>query len=750
MSSIKIFWLLFCIPLASFTQVNITGKIISTIGDEVSFANVYDSISKSGTAADVNGSFLYKMKTKKTVLFISAIGYDTKRIEIEAKKDTSVTFVLSEMGILDEVVISGTLSPISKRESPIPIEVYTSKFLEKIPVSGLFEATQNINGVRPQLNCAVCNTGDIHINGMEGPYTMITIDGMPLVGGLSSVYGLQGIPTSLIKQMEVVKGPASTLYGSQAVAGLINVITKKAEDAPNFSWGTNITSWRELQTDLSFKYKLGKATANFGVDYFNYTLPIDKNGDNFTDLTQKHRISLFNKIDFKRKKNREASLLMRYMYEDRWGGEMQWNENFRGGDSVYGESIYTNRFELVGKYQLPTKEHLVLSGSYSNHIQNSFYGTTSYNALQQIGYGQLVWDKQWHIKNKFVSGLVTRYELYDDNTFATQSNDSINPLNQPSIDIYPGVFVQNTTDINEKLKVLSGVRLDYHNKHKLIFTPRLNFKYSPNSKLTGRVGYGNGFRVVNVFTEDHAALTGARSIEIPNKLDPERSHNVNINIEKRINTKWSYITLDASAFYTYFSNKIIPDYDTDDEKIIYANLDGNAISKGVSLNARLLFEFPLTINFGATLMDVYTNERDDAGTLTKKPQLLTENITGTWSISYKFDKPNLSIDYTGNLYGPMHLPVFENDFRPDKSPFFSIQNIKVSKSFKSGWKASLGIQNLLNFTPPSTSIMRAFDPFDKNVTVNNPNNYTFDPAYVYTSFQGITAFVGVRYEFTKK
>ena len=276
MSSIKIFWLLFWIPLASFTQVNITGKIISTIGDEVSFANVYDSISKSGTAADVNGSFLYKMKTKKTVLFISAIGYDTKRIEIGVKKDTSVTFVLSEMGILDEVVISGTLSPISKRESPIPIEVYTSKFLEKIPVSGLFEATQNINGVRPQLNCAVCNTGDIHINGMEGPYTMITIDGMPLVGGLSSVYGLQGIPTSLIKQMEVVKGPASTLYGSQAVAGLINVITKKAEDAPNFSWGTNITSWRELQTDLSFKYKLGKATANLGVDYFNYTLPIDK------------------------------------------------------------------------------------------------------------------------------------------------------------------------------------------------------------------------------------------------------------------------------------------------------------------------------------------------------------------------------------------------------------------------------------------------------------------------------------------
>lgn len=750
MIKLKIILGLLLIPFVSFTQVTITGKVKSNKNDEVSFANIYDSITKNGTAADVRGSFTYKTSTEKTVLFVSAIGYDTKRIEFSGQKDTTLVFVLSELAALDEVVISGTLSSISKRESPIPIEVYSSKFIEKLPVSGLFEATQNINGVRPQLNCAVCNTGDIHINGMEGPYTMITIDGMPLVGGLSSVYGLQGIPTSLIQQIEVVKGPASTLYGSQAVGGLINVITKRPEDSPNFSWGSNITSWREIQTDMSFKYKLKNATANFGADYFNYTLPIDKNGDNFTDLTQIHRISIFNKIDFQRKNNREASLLVRYLNEDRWGGEMNWAPEFRGGDSIYGESVYTDRFEVVGKYQLPTKESLVLSGSYSNHVQNSYYGTTSYNALQQIGYGQLIWDKQWNIKNQLVSGLVARYEFYDDNTFATQSTDTVNPVNQPTIDIYPGVFAQNSTDINEKIKMLSGVRFDYHNKHKLIFTPRLNFKYSPTQKLTARLGYGNGFRVVNVFTEDHAALTGARKVEIPNELNPERSHNGNLNIEKRINTKWSYITLDASVFYTYFSNKIIPDYDTDDSKIIYANLAGNAVSKGVSLNARMLFEFPLTINFGATLMDVYTNEIDDAGKTVKSPQLLTENITGTWSVSYEFTKAAISIDYTGNLYGAMYLPVFQNDFRPSKSPLFSIQNLKVSKAFNNGWKVSAGVRNLLNFTPPATSIMRAFDPFDKNVTVNNPNNYTFDPSYVYTSFQGITAFFGVRYEFTKK
>ena len=133
------------------------------------------------------------------------------------------------------MVISGTLELIERKESPIPIAVYSSQFLNIVPAPSLVEATNQITGLRPQLNCSVCNTGDIHINGMEGAYSMIVIDGMPIMGGLSTVYGLQGIPTSLIDQVEVIKGPASTLYGSEAMAGLINVVTKNINCIPRFS-----------------------------------------------------------------------------------------------------------------------------------------------------------------------------------------------------------------------------------------------------------------------------------------------------------------------------------------------------------------------------------------------------------------------------------------------------------------------------------------------------------------------------------
>src|SRR5690606_37573968 len=143
-------------------------------------------------------------------------------------------------------------------------------FFKRNPAPSLFDGLQNINGVRPQLNCNICNTGDIHINGLEGPYTMVLIDGMPIVSGLSTVYGLSGIPSALVERIEIVKGPASTLYGSEAVGGLINVITKSPAKAPILTADAYTTSWGEVNTDIGAKMRTGKnAHSLIGVNYYN-------------------------------------------------------------------------------------------------------------------------------------------------------------------------------------------------------------------------------------------------------------------------------------------------------------------------------------------------------------------------------------------------------------------------------------------------------------------------------------------------
>src|SRR5690606_13166573 len=317
--------------------------------------------------------------------------------------------------LLDEIVISGTLKPVLRSESLVPVEVYTPSFFKKNPTSNIFEGLQTVNGVKPQVNCSVWNTGDIHINGLEGPYTFVLIDGMPIVSGLSTVYGLSGIPNSLIERVEVVKGPASSLYGSEAVGGLINIITKSPKNAPLFSADMFGTSWGEINTDVGVSTKVGeKAHLLLGVNYFNYSNPFDKNNDNFTDLTLQDRISVFQKWNFTRKSNKLFSIAGRYFYEDRWGGEMNWNKNYRGGDEVYGESIYTSRYELMGTYELPVAEKMFFSFSYADHDQNSVYGNTPYMAKQKVGFGQLTWDKKLG-NHDMLFGAAFRYTNYDDN-----------------------------------------------------------------------------------------------------------------------------------------------------------------------------------------------------------------------------------------------------------------------------------------------------------------------------------------------
>ncbi|MBX2931713.1 MAG: TonB-dependent receptor [Chitinophagaceae bacterium] len=750
--------------LLSFTiqaqTATLRGKVIAE-NKSVEFANVFLKGTQIGSITDSVGNFLIKnipIGTHKIV--VTAIGYDKIEKTITLKENAVLNVELfANRTALDEVVVSGTMKEVSKLESPVPVEVYTAKFFKTNPTPSIFDALQNVNGVRPQINCNVCNTGDIHINGLEGPYTMVLIDGMPIVSGLSTVYGLSGIPQSLIERVEIVKGPASTLYGSEAVGGLINIITKKPTNAPIFSADIFGTTWGEINTDFAAKFNTGKkAQSLIGVNYFNFQNRVDNNYDGFTDMTLQNRISVFNKWNFERKNNRIFSLAVRYVYEDRWGGDMNWSKKFRGGDSIYGESIYTNRWEFFGTYQLPVKEKILFHFSTNGHNQNSVYGNMPYMAEQYIGFGQLTWNKQLK-SNDFLIGATFRYTYYDDNTPATASFDTIGIVkNMPSNTYLPGIFIQNEISINENNKLLLGIRYDYNSIHGNIITPRLNYKWSSTNKNNVlRLSFGNGYRVANVFTEDHAALTGARKVTFLSDLKPETSWNGNINFVKKIYAKnGTFIGLDATAFYTYFTNKIIADYNTDPNKIMYNNLDGYAISKGISLNLDIAFNNGLKFLIGGTCMDVYSVENN-----IKIRQMFTENFTGVWNVGYTFKSIGLTIDYTGNVYSSMRLPLLSNlDPRKEYSPWWSIQNIQLTKKIKKRFELYGGVKNLLNWTPNKGNpfiIARTNDPFDKEVqfdtngqaiaTPNNPYGLTFDPAYVYGPNQGARGFVGFRYIF---
>ena len=731
---------------------SVTGAVVSLDGLPLAYVTVSVQGGTAGTLTDTTGAFrLEGMSAGEIGLKFSSVGYLPTVETVRAGTDAGgLTVVLEPRGeLLEQVVVSGTMKEISRSSSPVPVEVYSANYFRANPAPNFFESLQQVNGIRPQLNCNVCNTGDIHINGLEGPYTMVLLDGMPIVSGLSTVYGLSGIPQSLVERIEVVKGPASTLYGSEAVGGLINIITRDPGTGPRLVVDNMLSSWGENNLDVGLNLGVGRGSRTLlGVNYYRYASPRDENGDNFTDITLQDRISVFNKWAFDRAGDREASLAVRYLYEDRRGGELDYGRAFRGGDRYYGESIYTNRWEAIGTYQLPLPERVFFRYSLNGHYHDSAYGTTIYRGTQYIGFAQLTYQPRTSGDHELLLGTAYRYTWYDDNTTATAGEEG----NLPSVTSLPGIFAQDEITLTNNSTLLAGLRVDHNNRHGVIFTPRLNYKWSDRDRSnTVRVGIGNGYRVANVFTEDHAALTGARTTVFAEELSPETSWNANLNYVHKI-YDWvpGIVGIDASLWYTRFGNRILPDYETDPNQIIYANLDGHAVSRGASLSVDLSLTTGTLVNVGVNLQDVYSVDQG-----ARERQLLTEGASAVWKITQPLGR-GWSTDYTGNLYGPMRLPLLsEYDQRPAESPWFSLQNLQVTKVWDAGWEVYGGIKNLLDFTPPASGIARAFDPFDRGVsfspdgqvipTPDNPQALTFDPSYVYAPNQGRRAFLGVRY-----
>ncbi|MEX1001096.1 MAG: TonB-dependent receptor [Crocinitomicaceae bacterium] len=729
-----LFFILFSTPLWSQT-FTLKGKVMSE-GVPVPFAKVYLPELDKGAIAKTDGSFeIAAVPEGEYQMKVTSVGHK----EFMEKVIVSQESFFVEIELLDNelelntVVITGTMRETSVANSAVKIQVLSEEFFKASPVNSVIEAMQTVNGVQEQVNCGVCGTNDIHINGMEGPYTLVLIDGMPIVSGLSSVYGFNGIPTSIIERVEIVKGPSSTLYGTEAVGGVINIITKTPEKLPLLQLNTNYNNHQELHSSFAVTPRIGKRLyTTISGDYYYNDRRMDFNEDGFTDIPLNNRISIFNKWQLNDKKDQMIfSLAGRYYNEDRFGGVMDWEKEHRGSDSVYGESIKTERIELIGTYIFPIKNrNLKLDVSANVHKQNSWYGDVSYSAFQQVFFSNLIWSQKIKKRHYILGGLTNRHQIYKDNTPSmTDENTYV-----------PGIFIQDEFDWTDELKMLGGMRLDYHQDHGLIFSPRFSLKKQFGAFTALRFNYGTGFRQVHLFTEDHAFVSGARDVVILEELRPERSHNATLNLNHTY-TALGYGNLDVDIFYTYFQNKIVPDFDQDPNLIVYENLDGYGTTRGVAFAVNHSFTFPLRVRMGVTFMDVFEKVEDAEGNVSKNEQFFAPKFSGTFGLNYHWKKADISFNYQGRVMGSQRLPEFTGEFeRPDKSPWYTVQNFQLTKTFKKlNLEVYTGIKNIFNYTQPSPLI----DP-------QNPFGDNFDTSYAYAPLQVRRFFLGLRWSLDRK
>ncbi|MEM8560488.1 MAG: TonB-dependent receptor, partial [Bacteroidota bacterium] len=434
----------------------------------------------------------------------------------------------------------------------------------------------------------------------------------------------------------------------------------------------------------------------------------------------------------------QADLSVRYYYEDRLGGTEAFVENFsddlRGSDEIYGETIRTHRVEAVGSAHLAPRQGVKLDLAFNHHDQDSFYGDADYQARQTTAFAQLIAPVRFGSQHSTLFGAALRAQRYDDNTGATGvfDDDGNEIENAPDNRLIPGVFAQHEWVASDVVRLLGGLRLDYQEDVGVVPSPRASLKLTPGDNTTLRLNAGTGFRIVNLFTEDHAAYTGARATVILDDLAPERSVNGTVSLQHIVPFGANPLTIDVEGFYTYFTNKIEPNYDTPGQ-IVYANLDGSATTRGVSLTlSQSLTALPLTYTVGATVMDVFVDEDGET-----RPLEFAPDFQGVVNATYQLPR-GVAVDYTMNLTGPMALPEYDAPFeRPTTSPTFALHNLQVTKdvALPSGalGQVYLAVENVFDYTQAQPLV----DPA-------NPFGPNFDTAYVYGPVHGRCLGLGVR------
>ncbi len=709
-------------PAPAQSILVVRGSVVATTGQPIPGASVRLG-SLPQVATDTAGRFAISGATVgRHRLTIRSIGYRPAILDLTLPADTAVAPVtMEEISVeLGEMVVTGTLAEVRLADSPVKVEVINRKALGRNLANNLMESIRTLPGLREQVDCGVCYTNSISINGMDGPYTAVLFDGVPVLGALATVYALNSLNPALLEQVEVVKGPASTLYGSEAMGGVVNVITRDPRTAPAWSFNSSATTHGQVAADLMVRPIIGGGRMLVAGSASWNDAFIDANGDDFSDLPLTTRISGLVKWSDAGGSARRADLLARYWYEDRFGGVSDWTRSDRGSSEVYGESVITNRWELIGGFRPEIHgARMRIDAALSGHEQDSYYGDLRYHARQRTAFVQAAWaptPEQGRLRP--LVGVTWRRQWYDDDTPATAEAEDR---------VVPGVFAELEIPIFRRITLLGGGRVDHHAAHGKVVSPRAALRWQPSDWTTVRLNAATGFRVVHLFTEDHAALSGSRRVVIDEALDPERSATVTASVHTLAGIGTVPVTVDFDLFHTRFSNRILPDYDVDPGEIHYRNLDGFAITRGAALGLSVdPGALPFGFRIGATWQRV---TRTDGGATSDVE--FAPDFKGDFSV-YWAPSDRWSLDWTGSVTGPMSLP--ELDGFTERSPWFTEQNLQVTRAISDGRFLIVGIKNLFD-TRQRNPLVAPHDPFGPD----------FDTYRVWGPVQGRRLMVAVQW-----
>ena len=718
-----------------------------------------------GTTTDATGHYtLYHVPVGKFKVSVSAIGYanQTKEVEVECGTDLQLNFETTESQItLDAVVVSANRNETTRREAPSLVNILDSDLLNKVSAPTIAEGLSFQPGVRVENSCQNCGFAQVRINGLGGQYSQIVINSRPIFSALAGVYGLEHIPSNMVERIEVVRGGGSALYGSSAIGGTINIITKEplrnsGELAHTL---TTIGCGKALDNNTTLNASVVTDDRKAGITIYGQNRKrdaYDHNGDGFVEIPVIKSQTIGTQAYIKTSAYSKLTLDYHATSEYRRGGDkldQQPHEAMiaettdhlinSGGLTFEGTSTDSrHRYSVFASAQATNRDSY-----YGANEDPNAYGKTK--GVTAVTGAQYLYRLDIF---ELTAGLEYNYDYLFDNPIGYVSQGFTSMQTKQHIH-NASVFAQGEFKF-DKWGFLVGGRLDNWysataKKFLCIPSPRVTLRYNPTNDINLRATYGSGFRAPQAFDEDlHILVVGGERtrIRLADDLKEERSHTFTLSSDMYHTFGRVQTNLLVEGFYTMLNDVFAlrsTGYVGEDGATIHERYNGSgATVMGLNIEGKVAYMPWVEASAGITLQlgKYKTPEQwsEDPEVALATNMFRSPNVYGYFTISSQPIK-NFKIDLSGNYMGRMYMQHFAGGLLPDGSvlekdciertkPFFDL-GLKLSYDFKIwktiGLQVNAGIRNILN------SYQRDFDR-----GANRDSGYIYGPSLPRSIFVG--------------
>jgi len=730
------------------TDANIFGHVICC-DEHIPGVHIMVEGTRRGAITDATGHFrILNLVPGKYTLRASALGYKTASVEVvvELGKLTEVDIELEQdVMVTGEVVVSSNREEVNRRESPIVINVLSPKVFSQTSSVCLSDGLNFQPGLRVENNCQNCGFQQVRINGLEGPYSQILINSRPVFSSLSSVYGIEMLPVDMIERVEIIRGGNSSYFGSNAIAGTINIITKEPT-RNSYSARSSLSVINQDSYDATAGFNSTVVNENLlsGFSIFGSVRdrkPYDHNNDGFSEIGMIKNNTLGLRSFYKPSINNKINIEYYNISESRRGGN---NFDLQPHETDITEMAQHDIHGFGADFQQFSKDRNTSILTYyalQSTNRNTYYGTEmdpdAYGKSKDLTYSLGIqinhsYDSLFKVPSKLSTGLDFNSSKLCDRIISYDRE-----INQHTM--VPGYYFQNEWTLSQ-FKLLIGGRLDKHNLiDNVIFSPRINLMYNYKPDLQFRLGYSQGYRAPQTFEEDlHVAAVGGEAMLISNSnnLREEKSHSLSLASEYNYKLGKNNFVFIADVFYNRLDNVFVLEAVGTDasNNILVERRNGDAANVyGINLEGRFFYSrfFELQTGF-TTQKSMYADEEEwseDPNAETSRRMFRTPDnygyIMGVLNIK-NFNTISVNTVYTGSMLVPHFSGYIDNDVLKVTPDFWDV-SIKYTRKFYFNHSIELemsaGVQNVLN---------QYQKDFDKGI--NRDAGYIYGPGKPRTYF----------------